>query len=119
MLQDIFRQYAFCLLVQFIIFIPYAVRAGHFHQTAHKVFLRLLDGVVHAAPPGIPTALLWVGAASKLRLGRLGLDLVFPKALGLAAETDVVCFDKTGTLTGSSVSIFSVISLTQKWCCSA
>ena len=86
-MQDIFRQYAFCLLVQFIIFIPYAVRARHFQQTAHAIILRLLDVVVHAAPPGIPIALLWVGAVSKLRLGRLGLDLVFPKALGLTAET--------------------------------
>ena len=104
-LQDVLRLYAFSALLQLLIFIPYAARAAHFHQSARSIAIRILDAFLHAAPPGLPAVMLFCGGANRGRLAKQGINLVFPEKLGLAAGTTVVAFDKTGTLTGTVVSI--------------
>ena len=106
-MQDVFRLYAFSLLVQAVLLIPYAVRAQHFLQTGWEVLFRVLDAVVRAAPPGLPAVLLSCRAFSQFRLSKQHVKLLFPEKLKLGADTSVVCFDKTGTLTGSTVSVLS------------
>ena len=102
-MQDVFKLYAFALALNAVIFIPYAVRAAHFHQTAADVVLRVLDTIVHSAPPGLPAIMLFCGVSSKVRLKHKGINLVFIGILKTGADTMVACFDKTGTLTGSLV----------------
>ena len=104
-MQDLFKLYAFTLLVQACLLIPYAVRAQHFLQTGQDVLFRILDAVVRAAPPGLPAVILFCGSYSRIRLSKQHVELVFPEKLKLGADTSIVCFDKTGTLTGSTVGV--------------
>ncbi len=64
-LQDVFKLYAFSLVLQVLIFIPYAIKAMHFKQSTCDTVLRVLDALVHAAPPGIPAVMLFCGGFSK------------------------------------------------------
>ena len=97
------KLYAFSLCMQLVILVPYLVKAAHYKQSAGSIALRVLDSLVHAAPPGVTTVMLFCGGAGKVRLSKRGINLVFPEALKLGADTDTVCFDKTGTLTDSLV----------------
>ncbi len=103
-MQDLFKLYAFSLILQLLIFVPYAIKAMHFGQSNHSIALRVLDLLVQAAPPGIVTVMLFCGLGSSVRMRKQGIKLVFPEVLQLVACADVCCFDKTGTLTGSAVS---------------
>ena len=90
-------------MLQAFILIPYILRAARFHQSGGDVVKRLLQCILHAAPPGIPTVLLIISFANISRLGRKGIRLTFPQALRPCAAATVACFDKTGTLTGTMV----------------
>lgn len=97
------KLYSFALVLQMLLLIPYFITAPHYSQTAHDVMIRLLDTLSYAAPPGLPSVLLLVGAVAQSRLKKEGLQLMFPESLKRGADIDVVCFDKTGTLTHSAV----------------
>lgn len=103
-MQDVFRLYAFALVIQVCIFIVYITLGRPFKPSSGTLIRRLLDMGVHAAPPGLPACWLVAGAASRRRLAKQGIKLVFPEVLQKGACADIVCFDKTGTLTGSMVS---------------
>ena len=64
-----------------------------------------MDMLLHAAPLGLPSVFLLLGAVARTRLDKEGIMLHYAKALRLAATVDLVCFDKTGTLTDSVVSV--------------
>ena len=102
-MQDVMRLYAFSLFLQLLILVPYVIKARHFTQSPRQITLKVLDTLVHAAPPAIPGLMLMCGFAVIVRLKRLGVDLMFPEVLKCAAALEVICFDKTGTLTGSVV----------------
>ena len=92
------------LALQLLILAPYFVKASQFEQSAKDVVLRVLDMLVHAAPPAIPAVMLLCGFSSLIRLRKQYINLIFREELNLAAGVDTVCFDKTSTLTGSVVS---------------
>ena len=104
MLQDVLRLYAFSLVLQLLILIPYAIKARHFAQTPGQIVKKILDMLVHAAPPAVPAVMLLCGLMVQARLRRRGINLIFAESLKPGAGMEVVCFDKTGTLTGSVVS---------------
>lgn len=103
-LQDVLCLYAFSLLLQLLLLIPYLIKARHFGQSPTQVVHKALDLLVHAAPPAIPAVMLLCGFAVTIRLRKQGMNLMFPEVLKVAADMELVCFDKTGTLTGSVVS---------------
>ncbi len=95
--------YGFAFALQLCIFVAYAYKASHFHQTPLDIVHRLVDMLLRAAPPGLPSVFLLLGAVARQRLDKDGIVLLYPKALRLAASVDLVAFDKTGTLTDSVV----------------
>lgn len=122
-LQDLLRFYLFGLIVHTFILIPYVIKAPRYHQTASDVVLRILNFLVHAAPPGLVTIMVCNGIIARFRLGKEGLTLMFPECLRLGADLSLVCVDKTGTLTHRSVSIYAVysmcaVAINSHWTCS-
>ena len=103
-MQDVVMLYAFALLLQLLLLIPYLLKAHERSQTPWDVGMRLLDTLTYAAPPGLPSVMLLVGVVARWRLKRSGILLMFPEVLKRGAAIDCVCFDKTGTLTHSTVS---------------
>ena len=85
-------------------FITYIAKAQTFSQSALDVVLRILDALSRAAPPAMPTVIVFTAALARHRLGREDLSLMLPQVLKATANIDVVCFNKTGTLTGNAVS---------------
>jgi len=110
-MQDILRLYAFSLLLQLVIMIPYIIRAHHFAQSTGQIVQKVLDMLVHAAPPAIPAVMVLCGLSVTLRLRRQGINLMFQEVLMSAGGTEVVCFDKTGTLTGAAVRLCTSLSM--------
>ena len=102
-LQDVLKLYLFALTLQIILFIPYAVRAAHFHESGRDVIYRLLDCILQAAPTGLPALRMFIASVNIIRLDRKDIKLTFAEALRLVSVATVACFDKTGTLTGSTV----------------
>lgn len=78
-------------------------KQAHFGESGGDVMYRLLDCVIHAAPPGLPAMYIFISMVNITRLKVKGIRLGFPEALRLGAVATVACFDKTGTLTGSVV----------------
>lgn len=105
LLQDCARLYGLALVAQLVIFIAYAIRAAHFKPPMGAIVRRVLDMIVHAAPPGVPAVMLFCGGSSRGWLEQKGVELLTPDALKISGETEVAAFDKTGTLTGSLVSM--------------
>lgn len=105
MLQDVFHLYAFALVVQILVHIPYFARAATFKQTPHDVLRKIIDIILYAVPVGVPTVMLLIGRVAYQRLAKEKIALMFPESLKVGALADVVCFDKTGTLTHSMVSL--------------
>ena len=105
MLQDVFHLYAFALILQILIHIPYFTKAATFKQTPHDVLRKIIDIILYAVPVSVPTVMLLIGRVAYQRLAKERIALMFPESLKVGALADVVCFDKTGTLTHSVVSI--------------
>ena len=103
-LQDCARLYALALIAQLLVFVAYAVRAHLFKPTASDIAQRILDMLVHAAPPGTVPVMLFCAYSSGAWLEQMGVHMLAPQAMKTAGETEIVAFDKTGTLTGSLVS---------------
>ena len=97
------RLYKFALVLQLLVLIPYFLRTRYHHESARQVILKVLDTLVHSAPPPVPAIMLLCGFAVIARLRKHGMTLLYPEVLKLGANCDVVCFDKTGTLTGTTV----------------
>lgn len=102
------KLYLFALTLQVILFIPYAVRAAHFHESGRGVVYRLLDCILQAAPPGLPALRMLIASVNIIRLDLKGIKMTFPESLRLVSVATVACFDKTGTLTGSTVSTLTL-----------
>ena len=103
-LQDCARLYFRALLAQLPLFIAYAVRAHLFRPTRSSIAHRVLEMLVHAAPPGTVPIMLFCAWSSGYWLDQKGLRVLAGYAMKVAGETEIVAFDKTGTLTGSLVS---------------
>ena len=95
--------YGLAFIVQLLILVPYAIRALHFKPTTRAIVERILDMVVHAAPPGVPAIMVFCTGARMHWLEQMGVSVQAPGALKMSGQTDIVAFDKTGTLTGSLV----------------
>ena len=106
-LQDVLKLYAFGLMLQALILIPYIAKAAHFRESGSDILFRLLDCIVHAAPLGFFTVMIFISVVNVTRLARKGIRLTFPELLRLSAVATVACFDKTGTLTGSVVHVLT------------
>ncbi len=115
-MQDILRLYAFSLLLQLVIMIPYVIKAHHFAQSTGQIVRKVLDMLVHAAPPAVPAVMVLCGLSVTLRLRRQGINLMFPEVLMSAGGTEVVCFDKTGTLTGAVVRFCTRLNVCTQKC---
>lgn len=87
-----------------VILLPYDIMAEIRHETTRGAVLKVLNIVIYAAPPGVPTIMVTNGIIARRRLGHEGITLMYPEYLVTAADLDMVCFDKTGTLTRRSVS---------------
>lgn len=103
-MQDILRLYLFALVVHMFIMIPYDIMADHRHETVHGAVHKVLNIIIYAAPPGLPSLMISNGIIATMRLAREGLTLIYPAYLQYTADLDMVCFDKTGTLTHRNVS---------------
>ena len=64
-MQDVFCLYGFALVLQLCIFIVWMAAGRVFQPSTGTIVRRLLDTVVHAAPPGLPACWLVAGAASR------------------------------------------------------
>ena len=106
-LQDCFRIYTFALVIQIGLCIGYLTtyRLKHPHTPVQDVIKRVCEVIIHAAPPGIPTVMIFCGGSSRGRLQRQGVTMHAVDLLKSSGEVEVACFDKTGTLTGSTVSV--------------
>ncbi|DBA71770.1 TPA: hypothetical protein ACH3X2_011036 [Trebouxia sp. C0005] len=109
-LADVFHLYAFALVVQILVHIPYFARAATFKQTPHDVLRKIIDIILYAVPVGVPTVMLLIGRVAYQRLAKEKIALMFPESLKVGALADVVCFDKTGTLTHSMTKVMSLIT---------
>lgn len=105
-LQDCFRLYAYALFIQLILYTVYLIHYWQvpYHTPLRDVIQRTFEIIVHAAPPGVPTVLLFSSASHIGRFRQQGIIVHEPDRLKSAGETQICLFDKTGTLTGSSVS---------------
>ncbi|KAL0030094.1 hypothetical protein WJX79_006699 [Trebouxia sp. C0005] len=108
-LADVFHLYAFALVVQILVHIPYFARAATFKQTPHDVLRKIIDIILYAVPVGVPTVMLLIGRVAYQRLAKEKIALMFPESLKVGALADVVCFDKTGTLTHSMTELAGVL----------
>ncbi len=77
-MQDVFRLYAFALVLQLCIFIVYITAGQPFRPSSGTVMRQLANAAVHAAPPGLPACWLVAGAAS-----RRSVTLLFVAAAAL------------------------------------
>ena len=104
-LQDVLRIYAFALIIQVGLCMVYLAtyRGRHPHTPAGDVVRRICEVVIHAAPPGIPTVMMFVGGSNRGRLQKNGVTVHAVDLLKSTGEITVACLDKTGTLTGSRV----------------
>ncbi|DBA94075.1 TPA: hypothetical protein ACH3X1_001723 [Trebouxia sp. C0004] len=108
-LADVFHLYAFALVLQILIHIPYFAKAATFQQTPHDVLRKIIDMILYAVPVGVPTVMLLIGRIAYQRLAKERIALTFPESLKVGALADVVCFDKTGTLTHSVTELAGVL----------
>ncbi|KAL0048212.1 hypothetical protein WJX82_010068 [Trebouxia sp. C0006] len=108
-LADVFHLYAFALVLQIFIHIPYFAKAAAFKQTPDDVLRKIIDIMLYAVPVGVPTVMLLIGRIAYQRLAKEKIALMFPESLKVGALADVVCFDKTGTLTHSVTELAGVL----------
>ena len=64
-MQDVFRLYAFALVIQTCIFIVYIIMGQPFQPSWSSIIRQVANTAVHAAPPGLPACWLVAGAASR------------------------------------------------------
>lgn len=103
--QDLWRFYAFSLVIQLILFlVGVAMQSNTGNQAPTDAARRFFDTISAAAPIGGPTVVAFANMACVHKLKKQGIDVLSPAKLRVAAAVNVVCFDKTGTLTGSVVS---------------
>ena len=102
-LQEVFKLYRFAILLQLVVLIPYLLKARHFQQRAGQVICKLLDTMMHAASPAVPTAYFLCAFGLRARLRQIDISLTSNNVLNVGASCNIVCFDKTGTLTEAEV----------------
>jgi len=100
-MQDVFRLYAFALVLQLCIFIVYITAGQPFRPSSGTVMRQLANAAVHAAPPGLPACWLVAGAAS-----RRSVTLLFAAAPDLIG-TSYVCREGALSRRGASKAGFA------------